>query len=985
MSNTAIPFQAQTAVLDRYVHKVRIDTAAPAISTIIRVLQAHQELRDYFFSRGPSAAWAPVLWEKGFFTTPATSEEQQVRMLWDVQSYLIMVAQDASDIVLRHVRSVERPPAVVKRALQALCRIPAQEIIAVLPRLTAWLEDPSFGAVVAAELWETMVVLARADHMAEAFMLFRSLTRPMVANQGRGRDGLHAPVQELASSRVPARLDPALSVSLRLLTEKDTTQVIAALEEHLRVAEELVMTPRDHGAMSWWRSAIEDTGQDLHDTYRDWLLATLRDSLEDWISRDASAAEPTVARYLTDTHAILRRLSIHLLRRFPTHYHSLISRVLVDDRYLNDFDLHHEYFLLLQQGYTHLTPPDQEKLVQAILNGPPPDTARSLAEWVQHAYGEEPDAYMERHTKVWIRDRLWMVQSLLDGRPAAVLRELLSEAGPPNHPEFTHHSTGGWVEEVGPLTDEEIADLSPDQLLAFIKRWQPRPQTSPTLRQESYSGLAGAVARVLIADLRRYGDSLLPLARHRPEYAYALIDLFTKNAKVNNVPWDHVIALCDQLLVDEEVRVDNKRGYSGGWSGVRLAIVHLLEMGLEPSNHAMPRDDLERVQNILLALVDDPDPDRASDRPAEGWAGHNDPATVALNHVRPMVLLALLTCAVQRAEVTLAESPGEARGPGPARLDPLLRAILERKLERTLEPSRGVRSIYGRCLYLLYWLDQHWTETTINRIMPLDSDDESVQLFVAAWDSYVIFNPLYINMLPLLRTRYERAIDNVSQGWITKTHLEPERRLAEHLVLVYLHVETESSFAPDSANLIALYYRKGTAEARGRAAWVLWRFCEDNKTKLDRFWLKVRALWEWRMHEAIAADHSVDFDAEMEWFALLLPVAAGRETIISLWPLAEGLIPHVTRSGQRSMGRDAIETYVGLEVERDPVRAIQLYRLLCEHSEPPMWYSATNERRIILEKAAADARSRDQALALIDSIVRRGDYGSRDIYERYAT
>ncbi len=408
-------------------------------------------------------------------------------------------------------------------------------------------------------------------------------------------------------------------------------------------------------------------------------------------------------------------------------------------------------------------------------------------------------------------------------------------------------------------------------------------------------------------------------------------------------------------------------------------------MSLEPSDHAMPRDYLQRVQNILLTLVDDPDPDMAHDRPAQGWMGHNDPATVALNHVRPMVLLALLTCAVQRAEEALSPSPGGVQGLGSVRLDPGLRAILERKLDHTVEPSRSVRSIYGRCLYHLYWLDQKWAEGNIDRILPLDGDDESVQRFVAAWDSYVIFNPLYANMFPLLRTRYERAIANLKQGNITKTHLEPDRRLAEHLVLAYLYVETDIGFVADSQNLIAIYFREVAAEARGRAAWVLWRFCEENLADVDRFWPKIRALWEWRMHEAAGADHSLDFDAEMEWFAHLLPLAASRESIISVWPLAEGLIPHVTRSGQRSMGRDAIEEYVGLEVDRDPVRAIQLYRLLCEQGKQPMWYSTTEERRIILEKAAADERSRDQTLALIDSLVRCGDYRSRDIYERYAT
>ena len=57
----------------------------------------------------------------------------------------------------------------------------------------------------------------------------------------------------------------------------------------------------------------------------------------------------------------------------------------------------------------------------------------------------------------------------------------------------------------------------------------------------------------------------------------------------------------------------------------------------------------------------------------------------------------------------------------------------------------------------------------------------------------------------------------------------------------------------------------------------------------------------------------------MGWFAQLLAIAAKQETITSLWPLLEALIPHVARSGRRALGRDAVEEYVRLEVDRDPV------------------------------------------------------------------
>lgn len=40
-----------------------------------------------------------------------------------------------------------------------------------------------------------------------------------------------------------------------------------------------------------------------------------------------------------------------------------------------------------------------------------------------------------------------------------------------------------------------------------------------------------------------------------------------------------------------------------------------------------------------------------SDRPAEGWFGHKDPATVAINHVRSDALIALINYSAHLAQI----------------------------------------------------------------------------------------------------------------------------------------------------------------------------------------------------------------------------------------------------------------------------------------------------------------------------------------------
>ena len=89
-----------------------------------------------------------------------------------------------------------------------------------------------------------------------------------------------------------------------------------------------------------------------------------------------------------------------------------------------------------------------------------------------------------------------------------------------------------------------------------------------------------------------------------------------------------------------------KQGFEGEiWRNVRFEISRLLKISVTDENRHIPDNLIGSVQILLLQLVDDLDPTLEADRPPNGWFGHNDPATVAINHVRPVSLAALIFCA----------------------------------------------------------------------------------------------------------------------------------------------------------------------------------------------------------------------------------------------------------------------------------------------------------------------------------------------------
>jgi hypothetical protein len=240
---------------------------------------------------------------------------------------------------------------------------------------------------------------------------------------------------------------------------------------------------------------------------------------------------------------------------------------------------------------------------------------------------------------------------------------------------------------------------------------------------------------------------------------------------------------------------------------------------------------------------------------------------------------------------------------------------------------------------------------------------------------------LYMHLFEILRPKYERAIDNLGNGYTTETHLRPVEGLAAHLLLEYRLSDYDLGSVEGQNSLIRKFFEKALPEDRGHTIWMLWSDLKQHPEKLQTFWPKARALWEWRLQVASAANHSVEYLREMEWFARLPLIAPEFETIVSLWPLLEGLVPYINRSEYRGMLWDSLEEYLAKEVERDPVRTIQFYRLMHSQLKRITWFEHKEARKIIVT-AVNHRESKQEAISLIDMIARLGYHGFRDIYEQ---
>jgi len=165
-------------------------------------------------------------------------------------------------------------------------------------------------------------------------------------------------------------------------------------------------------------------------------------------------------------------------------YPILVSRVLESSEWLANVDASREILLLLKDGYPTLSTSGRDTVISLLMKGPPAEDAAKLANWAHQTYGDDPETYQQRHVRMWIRDRLWMIRDYLTGHPAQVLDDLVAEEGAREHPELMSQTVGGWVQDASPSTDQELAVLPPSELTQYVLLWQP-----PLLSSSAYGRL----------------------------------------------------------------------------------------------------------------------------------------------------------------------------------------------------------------------------------------------------------------------------------------------------------------------------------------------------------------------------------------------------------------------------------------------------------------------------------------------------------------
>lgn len=999
-----MPFYALAEVLQRYIKISDPAADAVALPIILEALRTDEGLRAYFFGGGPHPQWAPLLWDEGFFNDPPSPQpfgDQHVLPPWYEQNYLISVSTLFPALLIKHLNHLHSDSGYVEQTVWALRLIAGEQAELAVPRLLQWLHDYGVGQTIVSAVVDLIKRLVADGRTKAALRLFGGLTAPHASPHAQQIEGIEgyvfaAEAVALFSTR-GGFAHQELPELVRSLSGIAPKEVVESLENHLLEAIRLESETRKlHHAHVWesWLDPLSES-RGIGDEYRYILLRTLRQTLSDWVDTDANAARTVIEGYLAQSRStlegrsVLRRLAVYLLQKYPACYPDLVRKELLDPESLNTFAPKDEFLMLMQKGEQQLTDQERELLIERISRGLPAEIKAQFGDQSDQDSMAEYDRFFQLQEKKWIRDHLAALRDYLSESQTRLLTELSAEVGEPiipGEPQAPYQPRPD--RENSAITQERLAAMSPEALVHFVRGWEPERDEDGVVIA-SYEPLADMVAEQVLLNPARYGEAINMLALIRYQFAAALISRLTNTARYP-LSWEGRIALCESLLADENARTDVSKHVHGGWAGVRLSVVRLIATWVDkrllpvPVEY-LPPDYFVRVRNILLELCDDPDPE-PDETMQEGGLREKQVALIAHGHARPSALSTLILYAAYKAQLESHDADNSSSGvDASSGLEQVVRETLTRKLDREADPSWAVHSVYGEHLCRLYWLDRQWVDEHLERIFPISDDERLRWYFVAAWDSYIshngwkaLFNRsgvISLNLFERIRRNYVRAIENLSTGWMTRSSPQPPRDIVAHLLIEYLHANYDLRSEEGQQSLIAQFYRSLPPSAYADAAWILWHICSERRRSLDFYWKRAHALWAWRVAEASSGGHQIAYDDEMNWFALLLQLAGKRETLTSLWPLLEGMIPHIARSGRRNDGWNDVEKYLAEEVKRDPVRAIKLYYLMLVEYKESLWmFYPREEGHRIVKTALASPEAEREAKEMINFLARHRNY-----------
>jgi len=695
----------------------------------------------------------------------------------------------------------------------------------------------------------------------------------------------------------------------------------------------------EDGSIFWCRDFSEERGNELVPDIEEALSLAVKETAELLVREEKASLRQVVAVLRKRRWKVFERLVLHLYGTFPDEAEDELRRALTDRRIFDDSYLRREYARLIREHFRRLDPESRALVLGWIEDGPDLDLYRKFCE--QHT-GKLPSEEEEhRYAEEWRHKRLsWFDPADLPDEERAALRQMDEKYGKPEHPEYLFPPPE--VKTLGhesPLSPEKILAMSHDELTTFLREWEPAKDLfeGPTVE-----GLCFALKTAAGKEPGRFARAAATFEGLPPAYGLAVVQGLSESLNRNaEFEWEPVLRLCSRLV--EEVRDSAPLREYGLFSerdprSKLSSISSLLLEGLD--KRFIPFSSRERVWDIIHVLLET----------LSGFSIDMLPWTFRVVFVYARWVRDNL------------EGGGASRH---AWFDemPEVREVLDAYLDPGREGSVAARPVYGEYFPDVLGLDSAWAKQNANRIFP--RDEESRDLFYAAWDAYLSANSRYSpSVFDVLSKCYSLVADDMGSS------AARDENLAAHVMTLYWSGKIGLDHSLSKA-----FWRNAPEGIRAHALISVGRALEIQADIAGR----LKELWDFRLAEAEKdpAGHREEMSVFAHWFA------SGKFD-------PEWSLDRLKRASEIAEGqKDRWIVFRPLEqaFEKFPLEVLECLEKLFPAQKGAaslQWELHRDSVRRILEKAlsSASAEVREKAAWLINCFGTLGYEGFEDLLER---
>jgi len=800
----------------------------------------------YFFEKLNHASWLAPLAAKGRFKNPPAKVAVEGGVIfppWPESQYLARMAKipSAQHEVLEIVQLMPKTDNInVHNDLLAIAlALPAAASATLVGRARSWVQSHYHG-LVKYQIADLIIHLADGGETEAAFQLARDTfgLRSVPEDGDLLSPEPHGWIEDWHYEEGLKRVIPAL-------VKSDGQRTLALLCELLVQALETSRQEGDKRHIDYshiWHEAIED--DEYPPRVRNSLISSTRNAAENFVQQDPRNLARALGELRRYDWPLFKRLELDLLRRFPDAGMEEIIRVLPG---VIDVEppTHHEAATLLKTVFGQLPEHVQDDLLRRIDAGPPEEDVRK---WLgSEATPDNISGFMTH----WRARRYQLIANRLPPAWEDRARGVMKRAGAVR-PLDKVNEGATWLGPTSPKTAEEMAQLGPAGVLAFLREWHPDPRPM----QSTPEGLGRVLQEVIANDPATYVNYSTEFLTVDPTFVrFFFSGLETACKRHRTFDWRPVLELAHWVLAQPRTIPGRQKALMEAdpdWGWTRGTIANLLEEGMRDTERVMTIAHRPLVWDILAPLTSDPEPTLEYE---ETYGGSNmEPSTLAINTVRGKAINAVVAYALWvRRDL-------DRQTPVPAMtfvVMPEVRAVLDEHLDVGREPTLTIRSIYGRHFPWLFLLDPDWARASVVRIFPAD---DAVR-WAVAWEAYVTFCPAYGSVLPVLREQYRQAIGVLRESQEKRGRPDWRGQVAHHIVTFYW-TGTISLDDP----LVTAFFQEAPDDIRADAIGYIGRSLANTPTLVPDIQERLRALWSWRLQTARASHDIASYRHELSEF-----------------------------------------------------------------------------------------------------------------------